>query len=334
MSSAAPIGVVVMAYGTPASPEDVEGYYTHIRRGRPPAPEQLADLQRRYDALGGTSTLARRTADQVAAIASALDEAHPGRFVVGLGQKHAAPFIEDGVADLAARGVASVVGVVLAPHYSGFSVGQYLDRLRSAAAEAGLSSAGVERWADLSAYQAFLADAVRERLATLPPRTEVVFSAHSLPERVLAGDPYPDELATAAAAVADAVGLRVRRPGGGGPSDALGDPDAGSGEPDGDVRWSVAWQSAGATPEPWRGPDILEVVRDRAASGEVDGVLVCPHGFVADHLEVAYDLDIETQALADELGLAFARTRVLNDDSEVLRALAERVARTAEDLPA
>ena len=98
------IGVVVMAYGTPASPEDVEPYYTHIRRGRPPSPEQLADLQRRYDALGGTSTLARRTADQVDAIARALEAHHPGRFLVALGQKHAEPFIEDGVAALAGAG--------------------------------------------------------------------------------------------------------------------------------------------------------------------------------------------------------------------------------------
>ncbi len=336
MNGPAPIGVVVMAYGTPASPDDVEAYYTHIRRGRPPAPEQLADLQRRYDALGGTSTLARRTADQVAAIEAALESAQPGRFLVGLGQKHAAPFIEDGVAQLAARGVASLVGVVLAPHYSGFSVGQYLDRLRTAAGEADLPATGVERWADLSAYRAFLADAVREALATLPERTEVVFTAHSLPERVLAGDPYPDELATSAAAVAEVVGIRARRPGSGAAPDALEDPDLGPSSRQGSVaggaRWSMAWQSAGATPEPWRGPDILEVVRDRATSGEIDGLLVCPHGFVADHLEVAYDLDIETRALADEVGLTFARTRVLNDDATVLAALAERVIRTAGEL--
>ena len=302
---AEPIGVVVMAYGTPATPADVEPYYTHIRRGRPPTPEQLADLQRRYDALGGTSTLARRTADQVAAIRSALDAAHPGRFVVTLGQKHAAPFIEDGVAELAAAGLRSVVGVVLAPHYSGFSVGQYQERVRESAAEHGLAAAGIERWHDLPAYRAFLADAVRDGLAGMPERTEVIFTAHSLPERVLAGDPYPDELLASATAVADELGLAT---------------------------WSTAWQSAGATPEPWRGPDILDVLRERAAGDEVDGVLVCAQGFVADHLEVAYDLDIETKALADDLGIAFARTRVLNDDATVLAALAGRVAEVAVPL--
>ena len=118
----------------------------------------------------------------------------------------------------------------------------------------------------------------------------------------MSGDPYPDELASSAEAVAVAAGL---------------DRSAGG--------WAMAWQSAGATPEPWRGPDILEVIRDVAASGEADGILVCPQGFVADHLEVAYDLDIEAQKVADEVGIAFARTRVLNDDPTVLAALADRV---------
>ena len=310
------IGVVVMAYGTPASPDDIEAYYTHIRRGRPPTPEQLANLKMRYDALGGTSTLAARTADQVDAIASSLDTHHPGRFVVALGQKHAAPFIEDGVAALAALGVVGVVGVVLAPHYSGFSVGEYQGRVAEAAADAGIRSAAIDRWHDLPAYRHFLEKAVDQAEFELPQRTEVIFTAHSLPERVLADDPYPLELVESAAATADAAGIRPRRPADG--------PDTGNG-----LRWSLAWQSAGATPEPWRGPDILEVIRDRAATREVDGILVCPQGFVADHLEVAYDLDIEAQRVADEAGIAFARTRVLNDDAHVLHALAERVASVA-----
>src|SRR4051794_8509870 len=108
----APVGVVVMAYGTPASPDDVEAYYTHIRRGRPPTDEQLANLQMRYDALGGTSTLAARTQDQIAALAAGLEAIAPGRFVCQLGQKHAAPFIEDGVASLAEQGVSQIVGLV------------------------------------------------------------------------------------------------------------------------------------------------------------------------------------------------------------------------------
>jgi ferrochelatase len=301
------IGVAVMAYGTPSSPDQIEPYYTHIRRGRPPSAEQLADLTRRYEALGGTSTLAARTADQVAAVAGELDRLAPGRFVVRLGQKHAAPFIEDAVADLAAVGVSHVVGLVLAPHYSGASVGQYQARAAEAAGAAGLRHAPVLRWHDEPAYRAFLAAAVAERLAELPPRTKVVFTAHSLPERVLVGDPYPDELWASAEAVARTAGL-----------------DRWAG-------WSVAWQSAGATPEPWRGPDILDVIRDLAGTGRADGILVCPQGFVADHLEVAYDLDIEAAQVAAGVGLAFARTRTLNDDPVVMAALARRILATADE---
>lgn len=300
------IGVVVMAYGTPATPDDVEAYYTHIRRGRPPSPEQLADLRRRYDALGGTSTLAARTRDQLAALTAALDERAPGRFRVALGQKHAAPFIEDGVAELAAAGADRIVGLVLAPHFSKASVGEYQARAGEAAAAAGVGFTAIERWHDLPAYRSFLAEAVADALASLPERTKVVFTAHSLPERVLVDDPYPDELWASAHAVATALGL---------------------GRWDG---WSVAWQSAGATPEPWRGPDVLAVIRELAATGRADGILVCPQGFVADHLEVAYDLDLEAQAVADDAGIAFARTRVLNDDPVVLGALADRVVAMAE----
>lgn len=304
------IGVVVMAYGTPATPADVEPYYTHIRRGRAPSPEQLANLQLRYDALGGTSTLAARTADQIAALTAALEELAPGRFVVTIGQKHAAPFIEDGVATLAAAGVDHIVGLVLAPHYSGFSVGQYHERAGQTACDAGVGFTGIDRWHDEPAYREFLGAAVRDALVTLPERTKVVFTAHSLPERVLAGDPYPDELWASAEAVAIAGGLNRW------------------------AGWSMAWQSAGATPEPWRGPDILEVIRDLAATGRADGILVCPQGFVADHLEVAYDLDIEAQKVADEAGIAFARTRVLNDDAAVLTALAAKIVAVADAVPA
>ncbi|WP_421121139.1 ferrochelatase [Aquihabitans daechungensis] len=316
---AGPIGVVLMAYGTPATPADVEPYYTHIRRGRPPTPEQLANLQMRYDALGGTSTLAARTADQVAGITAALERLQPGGFVTALGQKHAFPFIEDGVAQLADQGVRSVIGVVLAPHYSGFSVGEYQARVAAAAADAGLPATGIERWHDLPEYRAFLAGAVAAGLRDLPPRTEVVFTAHSLPERVLADDPYPDELRASAEAVAGLAGIRRREAvDGSTPAD--------------DARWSIAWQSAGATPG-LRRPDILDVIRERAQDRDVDGILVCPQGFVSDHLEVAYDLDIEAARVAAEAGIAFARTQVLNDDPTVLTALAARIAALVPHTP-
>jgi ferrochelatase len=290
-----------MAYGTPARPEDVEAYYTDIRRGRPPTAEQLADLVRRYDAIGGISPLAERTEAQRAGLQAALDGRAPGRFEVVLGFKHAAPTIEDAVAHLLARGVTRVVALVLAPHYSVLSVGEYLARAREAAGDAA-AIRGIESWATEPAYVDFLAGAVRESLKTMPDGTKVVFTAHSLPARVHAmGDPYVDELRSTAEAVAAVTGLA---------------PWAG---------WATAWQSAGRTPEPWLGPDVLTVIDDLAGTGRATGLLVCPCGFVADHLEVLYDLDIEAAARAAQVGLPFARTRVVNDDGAVLDALADRV---------
>lgn len=295
------IGVVVMAYGTPATTADIEPYYTHIRRGRPPSAAELADLQRRYDAIGGISRLAERTEAQRAELERALERRGAGRFCVVLGQKHAPPFIEDAAEQLAGEGVERAVGLVLAPHFSRFSVGQYQERLHAAATSHGLRVGSISSWHLEPPLVSFLGRAVRDGLAELPERTKVLFSAHSLPERVLVDDPYPDQLRASASAVAAQVGL-----------------DRWAG-------WSLCWQSAGRTPEPWRGPDILDVVRDLAATGRADGVLVCPQGFVSDHLEVAYDLDIEARDVAESVGLSFGRTRVLNAEPSVLRALADRV---------
>ena len=303
-------GLVVMAYGTPASPDDVEAYYTHIRRGRPPSPDQLAELTGRYQAIGGVSPLAERTRAQADAIAAALDAAEPGRWRVALGNKHAPPFIEDAVVMLAGNGGRAappdrLVGLVLAPHFSRGSVGEYHARARTAATAQGKDYVPVESWWSLPAWVEAQATRVRTALAGLPDRTTVLFTAHSLPERVLAGDPYVDELQSSATAVASAAGL-----------------------PDG--TWSLAWQSAGRTPEPWRGPDVADVIRDLGASRRVDGVLVCPQGFVSDHLEVLYDLDVDARRVATEAGLAFARTASLNDEAPVMAALAG-VARAASE---
>jgi ferrochelatase len=303
--SDAPLGLVVMAYGTPRSPEEIEPYYTHIRRGRPPTPELLADLTARYDAIGGISPLAERTEAQRAAIQRSLDERMPGRWSVVLGQKHAAPFIEDAVAELADAGIGDAVGLVLAPHYSGFSVGEYQRRAVEAGAPRDLHVHPIEHWHLEPAVVEFLARAVSDARAGLPEAHKVLFTAHSLPERVLVDDPYPDQLRESAAAVAERVGL--------GPW-----PD-----------WALAWQSAGRTPEPWRGPDVLQVLRDLAATGRADGVLVCAQGFTSDHLEVLYDLDVEAADVAAEVGLAFARTRSVNDDPAVMDALAGLVVERA-----
>ncbi len=293
------IGALVMAYGTPSSPADIEAYYTHVRRGRPPTAEQLADLVRRYDAIGGVSPLAANTAAQRDALAGALGS---GWLVEG-GNKHAAPFIEDAVATLIEAEVEGIVGVVLAPHYSGASVGEYHERAREAAGTT--EYRGVDHWYDLDEYVAYEAATLRDRLGGAPERTKVLFTAHSLPERSLVDDPYPDQLHAGAAAIAARAGL--------GPW----------------ADWAIAWQSAGRTPEPWRGPDVLAVIGDLAETGRSDGLVVVPHGFTSEHLEVLYDLDIEARRVAEAAGLAFARTEVVGADPTVMAALAERVATSA-----
>jgi ferrochelatase len=297
-------GVVVMAYGTPASREDVLDYYTDIRRGRPPTEEQLADLVRRYDAIAhpghdSLSPLRAHTERQAARIAAALG---PG-YTVEVGLKHAAPRIEDAVMRLAMNDAEWIVGLVLAPHYSSMSIGDYLERAAKMAEANDVGFSGVESWATEPAFVEFLARDVSRRLAAMPAGTRVVFTAHSLPERIIAeGDPYPDELGATASAVAAAAGLA-------------------------DERWSIGWQSAGRTPEPWLGPDILAVIDELAADG-APGVIVCPCGFVADHLEVLYDLDIEARRRADAAGVVFERTASVNDDGAVMAALAELIRRS------
>ena len=294
--------VLLMAYGTPRTPAEIEPYYTDIRRGRAPTPEQLADLVARYDAIGGISPLAARTEAQRDALQSALNAIAPDTYEVVLGLKHAAPMIETAVNDLAARGFRHIIGLVLAPHYSSFSIGQYMDRTRAAAEPHGITVTSIDSWATEPAFIEFLAADLRTRLSAMPENTKVLFTAHSLPQRIIdAGDPYPDELRSTAEAVATASGL------------------------DSWSSWSIAWQSAGRTPEPWIGPDILAVIDDLAASENASGVVVCACGFVADHLEVLFDLDIEAKQHAEAKGLAFDRTSCVNNDASIMHALAQRV---------
>lgn len=303
--------VLLMAYGTPRTPAEIEPYYTDIRRGRAPTPELLAELIGRYDAIGGISPLAARTEAQRDALQRALDAVQPGEFTVVLGLKHADPKIEAAVNDLAAAGYRRIVGLVLAPHYSSYSIGQYLDRTRTAAEPHGIEVVGIDSWAVEPAFVEFLARDIRTRLDVLPANTKVLFTAHSLPQRIIdSGDPYPNELRATAEAVATAAGLSSWS------------------------SWAIAWQSAGRTPEPWIGPDILEVIDDLAKSEAASGVLVCACGFVADHLEVLYDLDIEAKAYATQRRLAFDRTTCVNDDATIMAALAARVVATASQFAA
>ncbi|CAB4859800.1 unannotated protein [freshwater metagenome] len=297
--------VLLMAYGTPRTRDEVLPYYTDIRRGRPPTDEQLQDLINRYEAIGGISPLAQRTEAQRDALQRALDHLAPGQYMVALGLKHAAPMIETAVDDLAAQGVRHIVGLVLAPHYSSFSIGQYQDRARVAAERHGITTAAINSWATEPAFIDFIASDLRTRLDAMPANTKVLFTAHSLPQRIIdAGDPYPDELRSTAEAVAAKVGLNHWS------------------------QWAIAWQSAGRTPEPWIGPDILEVIDELGQSENAAGVVVSACGFVADHLEVLYDLDIEARARAASHGLAFDRTACVNDDAAVMHSLAARVIAT------
>lgn len=298
------VGVLAMAYGTPSGPGDLEAFYTDIRRGNPPTPELLAELRERYAAIGGGSPLLDITRAQATGIEQALRE-RGITATAAIGMRHADPRIAVGVEALIDAGVDEIVAITLAPHYSRMSVGAYAALAQEAVAGASrpVPLTVVQSWNRAPGYVAFLTAAVRDRLADLPDGTHVVFTAHSLPERILAGgDPYPDQLRETAEAVAAEAGL---------------------------MRWSIGWQSAGRTADPWIGPDVLEVLDTLAADG-VPGVLVCAAGFVADHLEVLYDLDIEARDRAAALGIAFARTASPNADPAFLECLADVVADHAQ----
>jgi ferrochelatase len=292
------VGVLLMAHGTPASTEEIAPFYTRIRRGRPPTPEQLAELESRYDAIGGVSPLTARTLAQLDAVRTELAERAPGRFVVEFGAKHVEPLIEDTAARMATSGYEKVIGLVLTPHHSSLGSQEYLTRAADALG-ATTPFLPVGAWYDQPGFVRLVAQRVRDAVASTAGPVHVVFSAHSLPERVRElGDTYPEQLAESGALVADAAGLQS---------------------------WSIAWQSAGRTPEPWLGPDVRDEVRRLAAEGAHHRVVVCPIGFVADHLEVLYDLDVELAAVARECGIAFTRTASLNDDPAFIAVLADVV---------
>lgn len=301
------LGILAMAYGTPLSLDDVEAYYTDIRGGRPPTAELLAELTGRYRAIGGRSPLLEITHEQAQGIAERIEGARA--FV---GQKHAAPFIRDAIAAMKQQGIEKAVGLVLAPHYSSMSIGDYEKRARQAAEELGWSGdlEIVKSWHVEPDFITFLSSRVEEALTSISEvaRQEamVVFTAHSLPEKILeSGDPYADQLRETAEAVAIEAGL---------------------------PRWQIGWQSAGRTSVPWIGPDLLEILVELAAKN-TPAVVVCPCGFVADHLEVLYDVDIEAKNLAEDLGIELARTRSPNTDPGFLDMLASVVRRAATPEP-
>jgi protoporphyrin/coproporphyrin ferrochelatase len=277
--------VVLMAYGSPERPEDIRPYLEDIREGRPVSEEAVAELAERYRRIGGRSPLGEMTERQRAALERELG------VPVFVGMKHWQPRIGDAVEQALATGAATIVGLVLAPHYSRLSVDGYRERMQRALAERA-ELWFIERWGTHEPYLDLLADRVRGR------DDHVVFTAHSLPARILAeGDPYRAELLETSRLIADRAGL-------------------GS--------WSFAFQSASPTGEPWLGPDILDELDSLRARG-IERVLVCPIGFVSDHLEILWDIDVEARERAAELGLELERIESLNDDPAFIRGLAELV---------
>src|SRR5947207_2050223 len=276
-----------MAYGSPERIADVPAYYADIRGGRPIAPELLDDLVARYRRLGieDSAPLNAITERTRAAL-----EAELG-LPVFTGMKHWAPRIADAAEAALAAGASTVVGLVLAPHYSALSIKGYRDQLeRALAGRAELRF--VESWYDEPGFVEVLAGRIRGTQA------HVVFTAHSLPARILAaGDPYKDQLLETSRLVADAAGL---------------------------TDWSFSFQSESPTGEPWLGPDILDHLVALHAQG-VERVLVCPVGFVSDHLEIRWDIDVEAQEKAKELGLQLERIEMPNADPAFVKTLAEIV---------
>jgi ferrochelatase len=282
--------VILMAYGSPERLADVPAYYADIRGGRPIAPEHLEDLVERYRRLGieESSPLNAITERTRAALERELG------IPVFTGMKHWTPRIAEAADAALAAGAGTVVGLVLAPHYSALSIKGYREQLEDAlAGRAELRF--VESWHDDEAFVSLLAERVRGSDA------HVVFTAHSLPERILAlGDPYKEQLLETSRLVAEEAAL---------------------------ADWSFSFQSESPTGEPWLGPDILDHLRDLHAGG-VERVLVCPVGFVSDHLEIRWDLDVEAAELARGLGLELRRIEMPNDEPAFVRALAAIVRRT------
>jgi ferrochelatase len=295
-------GVLLMAYGSPERSDDVAAYYTHIRGGRQPSPELIEDLKERYRMVGGKTPLLEITEATRRALQERLVERSGRPYRVFLGMKHWHPYIKQGVQEMAAAGIERAIGLVLAPHYSTMSVAGYYRYVDEAQREIG-SDIAVERidsWHLHPPYLRAIADRVRERLAGFPPGepVTVVFTAHSLPEKILAeGDPYADQLRETSEALAGMLGLRD---------------------------WTFSYQSAGHTADPWLGPDLVETVHKLADRG-VRNILVAPIGFVSDHLEILYDIDYEAQNAAQQRGVRLERTPSLNASPDFVDALADLV---------
>jgi ferrochelatase len=299
--------VLLMAYGSPDRLEDVEAYFTDIRGGRRPSPEAVAELTERYRQVGVPTPLLAISLELGQKLEAVLG---PG-YRVQVGMKHWTPRIAAAVQRLVDGGPDRLLGIVLAPHYSRISTGGYRAQVDRALAAAGarIPLDFVDSWFDLDGYLQTVADNVHEQAVKFASLDDVVgiFTAHSLPARILEeGDPYRDQLLFSAAEIARRAGIQ---------------------------RWEFAFTSMSDTGEPWLGPDLLDVLERRAGEGDRQFV-VASVGFTADHLEILYDVDIEAQAKAGQLGIEVRRPQMLNADPRFVRALADLVRQRLELLQA
>jgi ferrochelatase len=296
------MGLLVMAYGTPYKEEDIERYYTHIRHGRPPAPEMLQDLKDRYEAIGGISPLAKITLDQAKSLEEHLNAVQDEvQFKMYLGLKHIEPFVEDAVKQMKEDGIEEAVSIVLAPHFSTFSIKSYNGRAKQEAENlGGLEITSVDSWYKEPKFIDYWTKKVKETYASMTTeereKAVLIVSAHSLPEKIIAaGDPYPNQLKETADLIAEAAGIE---------------------------NYEIGWQSAGNTPEPWLGPDVQDLTRDLYEQKGYRTFVYIPVGFVADHLEVLFDNDYECKVVADELGAKYYRPEMPNAKDEFIDCLA------------
>jgi protoporphyrin/coproporphyrin ferrochelatase len=296
-------GVLLMAHGSPDTLDDMAAYLQHVRGGRPTPPALVDDIRGRYRLIGGRSPLLDLTRAQGKALEARLN-AHGVRCRVDVGMRHWHPYIKDTVKRMAEDGIRRVVAVSMAPQYSRRSVGAYGHALETAQIElgVGLDVTTVTSWHDHPGLLQAFAERVQEVCSQLTEEARaqfgVVFTAHSLPQRILAeGDPYPREVHRTAAGVAKLLGLTT---------------------------WEVAYQSQGAMAEPWLGPTLDEVF-ERAAAQHRRSLLLVPVGFVCDHVEILYDLDILAQKVAQGKGLCLMRTASLNTSPTFIEALASVV---------
>jgi protoporphyrin/coproporphyrin ferrochelatase len=307
----APVGVLVMAYGGPESLDEIPGYLADIRAGRPTPRAIVDEITENYRAIGGRSPLLEVTRRQVDALGAALGP----DYRCYLGMRHWSPWIEEVVGEMVENGVERAIGLVLAPQFSTLSVEKYQQRVADGLElnRGEIEFDHVPSYHDAPGLIDAFASKVEEGLSRWPEdergRVHVVFSAHSLPERVLAeGDPYGEQCLETARLVAEHAGLP-------------------------DDRWSWSYQSAGRMPEPWAGPDLGEHLAELAARGVRD-VIAVPVGFVSDHVELLYDVDVRARAVAERVGIQLERPPALNDEPLFIGALASLVRERATALAA